>query len=86
MRQWLQRRPGEEAVQDILPNGCAEAIRNLRRIQETFQKGTEMSAYFQRIEDDIQLNCILTSNRVINLACIGERSEYYDRDDQQEGS
>lgn len=31
--------------------------------------------YFERVEDDIQFNSVLSTNEVIYLACVGEWDE-----------
>jgi hypothetical protein len=40
--------------------------------------------YFEGVKDDIQFDSVLSANGVIYLACVGERDEYQDGDNQQE--
>lgn len=45
--------------------------------------GGSVEAYFERIEYDIQFDGILPANGMVYLACICERCQYYDRDNDQ---
>lgn len=43
-----------------------------------------ITTYLQGIENDIQLNCVLTSYHVIDFACVCERVENQKGDYQQQ--
>lgn len=34
-----------------------------------------MNTYFERVEDNIQLNCVLSANEVVYFTCISEWDE-----------
>lgn len=42
--------------------------------------------HFKRIEDDIQFDGVLTTNRVIYLARIGKRYQYQNGDQNEKGA
>lgn len=41
--------------------------------------------HLESIEYDVQFDGILTSNRMIDLTCIGEGAQYHNRNDQEQG-
>lgn len=43
----------------------------------------QFETHLKRIEDDIQLNSVLTTDKVINFAGISKRNQYRDGDDEK---
>lgn len=45
-----------------------------------------MGAYFEGIEDDIQFDCVLSTDGMVYFARVGKRIKYEDRNDKEKGA